>query len=167
MAYPIIRLRNLGPIREGEIQLHPLTVLIGKNNTGKTYASQAVYSVFKAVDQVNGVPEPLLSDEEVEQVIAADRRSVADDGWTVFGSFVKEKTERWLGDLMGQADEHLALIIHGATWGAGLSGVCSGFGGGVCSGFGLVGVPGVWTGPVRGFRVSGGVFGLGAACRVG
>ncbi len=103
----MIRLRNLGPIREGEIQLHPLTVLIGKNNTGKTYAAQAVYSVFKAVDQVNGVPEPLLSDEEVEQVIAADRRSVADDGWAVFGSSVRGKAERWLGDLMGQADEHL------------------------------------------------------------
>ena len=35
---------------------------------------------------------------------------------------------------------------------AGVGGLMrAGFGGGVCSRFGLVGVSGVWTGPVRGF----------------
>ena len=61
----------------------------------------------------------------------------------------------------GVVEAVLALIIHGASWGAGLSGVRAGFGGGVCSGFGLVGVSGVCA--VRALRVSGGVFGLGAA----
>ena len=32
---PSFRVRNLGPIAEGTVQLHPLTILIGKNNTGK------------------------------------------------------------------------------------------------------------------------------------
>ncbi len=108
MPYPMIRVRNLGPIREGAVRLHPLTVLIGRNNTGKTYASQAVYSAFKALDQVNGAPEPLLSDEEIERVIAVDRQAIADDDvWRVFGSSVRMKVERWLQDLVRQAGDHL------------------------------------------------------------
>lgn len=103
----MIRLRNLGPVEEGEIRLRPLTVLIGKNNTGKTYAAQAVYSVFKAVDQVNGVPEPLISDEESEELAAADNRTVADEGWAAFGPSLREKAEGWLRHLVQQAGSQL------------------------------------------------------------
>ena len=107
MISPTIRFRNLGPIEEGEIRLHPLTVLIGKNNTGKTYVAQAVYSAFKAVEQVNGVPEPLLSDEEAEELIGLDPGTAADRGWETFGLSVRSKVEGWLRDLLHQSSEHL------------------------------------------------------------
>ena len=33
---------HLGPVDHGEVKLRPLTIFIGKNNTGKTYVAQAL-----------------------------------------------------------------------------------------------------------------------------
>lgn len=41
-----ITLRHLGPIEQAEIDLRPLTVFIGRNNTGKTWATQAIGAMF-------------------------------------------------------------------------------------------------------------------------
>jgi len=41
------KFENLGPIYKGEIELSDLTVLCGKNNTGKTYITNSIYSFFK------------------------------------------------------------------------------------------------------------------------
>ena len=41
---------NLGPISHASVALKPLTVLIGRNNTGKTYLAQALYAARRAVD---------------------------------------------------------------------------------------------------------------------
>ena len=46
----IIKFKNLGPIENGEIDLNDLkgiNLIIGKNNTGKTYLSNLLYSYFK------------------------------------------------------------------------------------------------------------------------
>jgi len=40
------KITNLGPIRKAEIQLKPLTVFVGENNTGKTYAAYLIYQFF-------------------------------------------------------------------------------------------------------------------------
>ena len=45
----MLRVRNLGPIKEGSIELKPLTVFIGPNNTGKTYLA---YLVMGLVDDL-------------------------------------------------------------------------------------------------------------------
>jgi predicted ATPase len=37
-----VTFKNLGTIEEGSIELHPLTLLCGENNTGKTYAMYAL-----------------------------------------------------------------------------------------------------------------------------
>ena len=37
------KIKNLGPIREAEIALNDLTIIAGKNNSGKTYISYALY----------------------------------------------------------------------------------------------------------------------------
>ena len=49
-ADPRLVVENLGPIRRADVALRPLTVLIGRNNTGKTYLAQALYAVHKAID---------------------------------------------------------------------------------------------------------------------
>ncbi|MCS7161801.1 MAG: AAA family ATPase [Bacteroidia bacterium] len=41
-----IHVQNLGALREAEIELKPLTVFIGKNNTHKSYVAHVVYGVF-------------------------------------------------------------------------------------------------------------------------
>ena len=46
----IIKFKNLGPIESGEIDFNDLkgiNLIIGKNNTGKTYLSNLLYSYFK------------------------------------------------------------------------------------------------------------------------
>lgn len=54
---------NLGPIRHADVALRPLTVLIGRNNTGKTYLAQALYSAHKAIDSFSRRPESLTDSE--------------------------------------------------------------------------------------------------------
>jgi len=41
-----IRFTNLGPIKSGEIDIKPLTIFIGPNNTGKTYSAYCLYGVL-------------------------------------------------------------------------------------------------------------------------
>ncbi|MCU0685403.1 MAG: ATP-binding protein, partial [Polyangiaceae bacterium] len=38
--------KKLGPIREAKLELRPLTVIIGANNTGKTYLAYATYALL-------------------------------------------------------------------------------------------------------------------------
>jgi len=41
-----IKLKNLGPLIQTEFELGDLTIICGKNNTGKTYATYATYGFF-------------------------------------------------------------------------------------------------------------------------
>ena len=48
----IIKFKNLGPIEKGEIDLNDLkgiNLIIGKNNTGKTYLSNFIYTVLRNI----------------------------------------------------------------------------------------------------------------------
>lgn len=47
-----ITFENTGPIEKGEVELGKLTVLCGKNNTGKTYVSYIIYSILKRMKQI-------------------------------------------------------------------------------------------------------------------
>ena len=44
-----IKVKDFGPISEAEVDLKPLTVLIGPNNTGKSYLALAVYSLQRSL----------------------------------------------------------------------------------------------------------------------
>ena len=44
----IIRFHNLGKIKETELDLRPMTVIIGPNNSNKTYIAYSVYGLWKA-----------------------------------------------------------------------------------------------------------------------
>ena len=43
----IFRFQNLGPIKEAELELGDLTIIAGRNNTGKTYIAYALYGFLK------------------------------------------------------------------------------------------------------------------------
>ncbi|MCQ3808705.1 MAG: AAA family ATPase [Acidimicrobiia bacterium] len=62
---------NLGPIRRADVALRPLTVLIGRNNTGKTYLAQALYAVHKAIDSFPHSKPEKLTDSEYEALMEA------------------------------------------------------------------------------------------------
>ena len=58
--------KNLGPIGHADVSLKPLTVLIGRNNTGKTYLAQALYAARRSVRDSRRSPlEPLTEEERI------------------------------------------------------------------------------------------------------
>ncbi len=64
---------HLGPVEHGEVELRPLTVFIGRNNTGKTYVAQALYACRQAVRSVMRRPAEEFSDEELTTLEAFTR----------------------------------------------------------------------------------------------
>ena len=51
---PQISIRNLGPIGQADLELKPLTIFVGPNNSGKSYAALTIYSLLRSI----GKPEP-------------------------------------------------------------------------------------------------------------
>lgn len=49
-----LTLRNFGPVAHGDISIKPLTVLIGPNNSGKSYVAMLLRSILAAQSQVTG-----------------------------------------------------------------------------------------------------------------
>ncbi len=43
-----IRLKNLGVLKQAEFSLGDLTIICGENNTGKTYATYALYGFLNS-----------------------------------------------------------------------------------------------------------------------
>ena len=42
-----ITVRNLGVIKEAEVDLKPLTIFIGPNNSGKTWLAYTLANIFR------------------------------------------------------------------------------------------------------------------------
>ena len=61
--------KNLGPIKEAELELGDLTILAGQNNTGKSYLAYAVWYAQRSILEENLTNfikmEPLISTEKV------------------------------------------------------------------------------------------------------
>lgn len=43
-----LKVKNFGPVYEGDIHLKPLTLFVGPNNSGKSYIAMLVHSIFEA-----------------------------------------------------------------------------------------------------------------------
>ena len=73
---------HLGPIEHADIGLRPLTVFVGRNNTGKTYVAQALYAARQAVLGAR----PVFTDEldadgrgALEELVRRRRSAAAGD----------------------------------------------------------------------------------------
>ena len=104
---PSFRVRNLGPIAEGTVQLHPLTILIGKNNTGKTYMAQAIYAAYKALERANGPVEPLITINESEDLLRRLHTAEAANMDALHGSLLR-KAEGWMHSRLSRVGHHLS-----------------------------------------------------------
>lgn len=102
---PSFHVRNLGPIAEGSIKLHPLTILIGKNNTGKTYMAQAIYSAYKALERANGPVEPQITIDESEELLNLIRSTTADVD--ILHGSLRQKAENWMQSRFERVGQHL------------------------------------------------------------
>ena len=98
--------RNLGPIAEGVVQLHPLTILIGKNNTGKTYMAQAIYTAYKALERANDPVKPVLTTDESEELLNRIHDVEVTGTDALHGSLIR-KAEDWMHSRLKRVGEHL------------------------------------------------------------
>jgi len=49
----LIKFNNLGKIKETELDLRPLTIIIGPNNSNKTYIAYSVYALWEQLRHIN------------------------------------------------------------------------------------------------------------------
>lgn len=50
-AAPQLSMENFGPIASGSVELRPLTIFLGPNNSGKSYAARLIYSIMHSEHQ--------------------------------------------------------------------------------------------------------------------
>ena len=93
----IIKFKNLGPIESGEIDFNDLkgiNLIIGKNNTGKTYLSNLLYSYFKVRERQN------IKMDEVVGIRFKDRLS--DSDYETIKDYFEKKYEKEIKDTLPQ-----------------------------------------------------------------
>ena len=61
-----VRLRNLGILKNAEFSLGDLTIICGKNNTGKTYAAYALYGFLKTWHNFISFP---VNNEQIQSLL--------------------------------------------------------------------------------------------------
>ena len=50
MGDPVtFRFRKIGPVKDAALELGDLTIIAGRNNTGKTYLTYALYGFLKMI----------------------------------------------------------------------------------------------------------------------
>ena len=66
--------KNIGPIKKAELELGDLTIIAGRNNTGKTYIVYTLYGFLKKWDTLPWRMEPDMDIETSEDT--ADRETI-------------------------------------------------------------------------------------------
>ena len=93
----IIKFKNLGPIESGEINFNDLkgiNLIIGKNNTGKTYLSNLLYTYFKVRERQN------IKMNEVIGIRFKDRLS--DSDYETIKDYFENKYQKEIKDTLPQ-----------------------------------------------------------------
>ncbi len=62
-----VQIKNLGPLKQAEFTLGDLTIICGLNNTGKTYATYALFGFLSLRNQVFTIP---IKEEELDHLFA-------------------------------------------------------------------------------------------------
>jgi predicted ATP-dependent endonuclease of OLD family len=96
----IFEFKNLGSIKQAEIEMGNLTVICGKNNTGKTYLSYALWAVLgssdlmyvmRNLDFVHGINKSELAEKlNNGQTVEMDIRLLEDDIKNFYLNGIKE-----------------------------------------------------------------------------
>ena len=92
-----IKFKNLGPIESGEIDFNDLkgiNLIIGKNNTGKTYLSNLLYTYFKVRERQN------IKMYEVVGIRFKDRLS--DSDYETIKDYFENKYQKEIKDTLPQ-----------------------------------------------------------------
>lgn len=96
-----LAVENLGPIEHADIDLRPLTVLIGKNNTGKTYLAQALYAAHKAANSSFGSSE-ILTKADINS-LQKDLLQSNPEKLFDLPSYLEIKANMWINSALDQS----------------------------------------------------------------
>ena len=97
-----VTIENVGVIKNAGIQLGGLTVLCGKNNTGKTYVTHSIFGILNRLQKIAGAP--IL--EKI--VIPADRDGVFELPESTFFTILQESVDRISADAPSVLSDVLA-----------------------------------------------------------
>ena len=91
-----IVVKNLGPLKQAEFELGELTIICGQNNTGKTYATYAVYGFLSKWRDVFSIriPEKNIKELLAEGVTELDIQTFVNDAQNILKKGCKSYTER-------------------------------------------------------------------------
>lgn len=115
----IIKFSNLGAIKETELDLRPLTVIIGPNNSNKTYIAYSVYGLFKQYHQgyyfgyLDLLADRVKPDRENIHSLKLDEDIVTNLIRTYTGLVVnfEKELEAFFQDSSGQLFAHTKFVI--------------------------------------------------------
>ena len=85
--------KNLGPINEAELELGDLTIIAGRNNTGKTYVAYTLYGFLERWSEWPLFPEFL--DELSQQPLSSDTSSRLPSMTNIAKTVMKEGQAKW------------------------------------------------------------------------
>jgi len=104
-----IVIKNIGVLKQAELTLGDLTIICGKNNTGKTYATYALYGFLHdwRNDFYINIPESdvdrLLTDGSVE----LDLRTIMDDAQNILEKYCRVYTKH-LAQIFASSDKYFS-----------------------------------------------------------
>ena len=65
-----IMIKNLGVLRQAEFSLGDLTIICGRNNTGKTYATYALYGFLSSWrENIDSIETTQISDQRIQELL--------------------------------------------------------------------------------------------------
>ena len=70
--------KNIGPVKNADMELGDLTIVAGRNNTGKTYLVYTLYGFLALWDTWPGDPDSSVSGAEADAPDTTARRSIVD-----------------------------------------------------------------------------------------
>ena len=100
-----VRLKNLGILKHAEFLLGDLTVICGKNNTGKTYATYALYGFL---DSWRGLIDFGVRDTQIQHLLT-------DGGLNIELAQYVEKADRLLARACNRYTNQLARLVFATT----------------------------------------------------
>ena len=118
-----IQVRNLGPLQKAEFDLKPLTILVGPNNSGKTWLAYLLAGIFgsygwrkytqKYIEQNLADYPPL--DEAIEKVkqkgiATIDMHEFAEAYGDTYFTNVAKLAQSWMGDFMATNPAHFSNL---------------------------------------------------------
>ena len=98
-----IRMKNLGALKQAEFEIGELTIICGRNNTGKTYATYALFgflSFWKSALNVT-IPGATVDRLLAEGTVSIDSRKYIDDGCGSFRTTPGTRPLRSLAERIG------------------------------------------------------------------